>query len=274
MASEGISLHLGVNRVSPEHYGGYGGGWEGELQNCEQDAVDLQTISGDRGFAASALLTGAATTEAVRAAVTDAAESMRSGDIFVLTYSGYGGTVPDRNSDEHHQETTWVLYDRQMPEDELTSLLGLFESGVRVLVIDDSSIPGTVRRAMLTIDELVDSGEPRMKSLPPDVMAAAWRSNQAIYDQIQRSCTSHDKAVIEAAVLTVTGCLPDQTAEEGDRNGAFTDALLRAWDDGRFRGTYRTFVKKIAGLMRADQTPELSARGSGKSFVNERPLKI
>jgi hypothetical protein len=277
--AEGISLHVGVNRLDPGHYVGFGaaqhGRWEGSLRGCEHDANDLQALAATEGFAATTLLTEAGTAQAVATAVREAAATLDDGDMFVLTFSGYGGEVPDKNSDDHWRERTWALYDRQMPEDELTSFLAAFRPGVRVLVIDDASPSGTVRRDVLSfVERPFDDDAPRTRGLPADVTVETYRDNSAFYDELQRSCPSSDEAVIDAAVVTMTGFATGQLAAEGPRNGAFTQEFLRVWDGGRFQGNYRQFAKEIAALMPPTQTPQLAQRGSGKSYVDQRPLTL
>ena len=50
---------------------------------CDDDATDEQ-----------------ASAEAVQAAIAKAATGLASGDVFLLTYSGHGSQVPDKNGDE------------------------------------------------------------------------------------------------------------------------------------------------------------------------------
>ena len=61
---------------------------------------------------------------------------------------------------------------------------------------------------------------------------------------------------------------------DGPFNGAFTGALLRIWNFGHFKGTYRTFHRKIQRLLPATQQPNLMMYGSGKSFARQHPFKI
>jgi hypothetical protein len=262
--------------VDAGHYGGFAAGqptrWEGNLRGCEHDATDLQTVARDQGFTASALLGEAATVDAVSTGVTEAAASLKAGDLFVVTFSGYGGQVPDGNSEEHWYEHTWALYDRQLPEDELASLLTSFLSNVRVLVLDDSSSSGTVRRDVSSVEALF--GEPPTRALPAGIAMDTYRSNSAVYDGIQSAHVSGDRAAIQAGVIVITGFGENQLAGEGPRNGVFTDALLRVWDDGRFQGDYERFIQKVAALMPPTQIPQLTVRGSGAPFLSERPLTI
>ena len=146
--SKGTSIHIGLNRVDPVHYGG----WDGQLTACEFDAKDMRAIAHAQGFTTHMLLTTAARAGAVAKAMTQAAATLLGGDMLLLTYSGHGGQVPDTNHDEaDRQDETWVLYDRELVDDELYSLWARFKPGVRIVVISDSCHSGTVAREMATI---------------------------------------------------------------------------------------------------------------------------
>lgn len=111
MAKQGISLHLGLNRVDPVHYGG----WDGALTACEFDANDMRDLAKSRGFKPTVLLTPDATADAVQGAIWEAAKKLVAGDIFFFSYSGHGSQVPDGNKDEPDgQDETWVLFDREL----------------------------------------------------------------------------------------------------------------------------------------------------------------
>jgi metacaspase-1 len=277
--AEGFSLHLGLNRLDASHYAGFAGSgegrWEGSLAGCEQDAIDLEAITQAQEFTAATLLGDAATVQAVTDAVEERAASLTEGDLFVLTFSGYGGEVPDKNSDQQWRERTWALYDRQMPEDELISLLASFRPNVRLLVLDDSSVSGTVRRDVLSFVDLpLDDDAPRTRALPPDVASETYRSHSRLYDEIQGSHASGEEAAIPAAVVIISGCAEGQLAEDGSPNGFFTEALLRVWDNGGFSGDYRAFVREITARLPPTQSPVLAQRGSGKPFVRQRPFSL
>ena len=49
----GLSLHIGLNSVSPAHYGG----WSGDLSACEYDALDLCALAQSKGIKPTLLLT-------------------------------------------------------------------------------------------------------------------------------------------------------------------------------------------------------------------------
>ena len=47
--SRAMSLHIGLNSVSPKHYEG----WSGPLAACEFDANDMEAIAKSQGIAAN-----------------------------------------------------------------------------------------------------------------------------------------------------------------------------------------------------------------------------
>jgi hypothetical protein len=125
--TQGLALTIGLNSVDPAHYGG----WSGELRACEADAEDMAEIAKSRHFTVRTLLTKSATRTKVISEITQAATTLKSGDIFVLSYSGHGGQVPDLNGDEidDRMDETWCLYDGQLIDDETYHLLGKFVAG-------------------------------------------------------------------------------------------------------------------------------------------------
>src|SRR5437870_4630895 len=140
----GMSIHIGLNRLNPRHYDG----WDGKLDACEFDARDMEKLARGRGFKTSVLKTRSANSSAVTAAITKAADTLKQGDILLLTYSGHGGQVPDKNGDEGDGwDETRCLYDREFIDDELYALWGRFEEGVRIVLLSDSCHSGSVVRA-------------------------------------------------------------------------------------------------------------------------------
>ena len=76
-----LSLHIGLNGVSGDAYGG----WTGPLAACEFDASDMAAIAKDQGMRPTVLLTRKATRAAVLAAMRAASKALKSGDLFFLT---------------------------------------------------------------------------------------------------------------------------------------------------------------------------------------------
>ncbi len=278
---QAISIHVGLNEVDPAHYQG----WNGKLVACEFDANDMEKLADGRGFETHKLLTEAATAQALTSALEDAATRLDSGDMLLLTYSGHGGQVPDANGDEQDRmDETWVLYDRQMVDDELYSLLGKLKAGVRAAIFSDSCHSGTVARDALSLvgpDRVAasldgdSSGSPRMKGMPDEVVRSTYDANKEMYDEIQKSLPAFDKANIGASVILTSGCQDNQTSLDGDKNGLFTQTLLKVWDRGAFNSSYRTFRKRIAREMPPWQSPNLFIVGSpNQAFASQTPFTV
>lgn len=138
----GEALAIGLNRVDPAHYGG----WSGDLTGCGPDARDMDKIAKGAGLTSKTLLTAAPTRQAVLDEIASAASRLNTNDLFVLSYSGHGGQLPDSNNDDPDDglDETWCLFDGELIDDEIYTALSAFQPGVRVLVFSDSCHSGTV----------------------------------------------------------------------------------------------------------------------------------
>jgi len=265
----GIALHIGLNRVDPKHYQG----WDGQLVACEADAKDMSALAKKQGFKSpTMLLTEAATASAVSDAILGAAKTLKSGDLFFLTYSGHGGQVDDTNSEEaDRMDETWVCYDRQLVDDELYEMWGKFKAGVRIVVLSDSCHSGTVLREIPAFI----SGGPRIRAMPTTVARKVQKAHAKLYRQIQDQHRAAENAKVNASVLLVSGCMDNQTSRDGDRNGLFTGTLKTVWSGGKFKGGYRKLRDTIVSKMPSDQTPNYYFVGAANSkFEAQRPWTI
>ena len=269
--SQGISVHIGLNRVDPAQYEG----WDGQLAACEADAKDMRDLAKKQKFKSSTLLlTKAATAQAVTDAILGAAKTLKAGDLFLLSYSGHGGQVNDTNGDEKdpgRMDETWVCYDRQLIDDELYALWGKFKAGVRILVLSDSCHSGTVTRAVPAFV----SGGPRVRAMPLTVVRAVQAAHARLYKGIQDAHPAAEKTRVKASVLLISGCMDNQFSQDGDRNGLFTGTLKKVWNGGKFRNGHRKFRDVIVSIMPPDQTPNYSAVGTGTAaFEAQTPFTI
>lgn len=275
------SIHIGLNSVDPDHYDG----WDGALMACEFDADDMQKLAKSRRFKPTKLLTHEATADAVTAAIEKAANDLSEGDFLFVTYSGHGGQVPDKNGEDEPDRTdeTWVLYDRQLVDDELYALWAKFKPGVRIFVLSDSCHSGSVLRNIDDRDavpnvvanrETAAAQSPRRRALPLDVMVKTYRAHADEYDAIQDALPSSANADVGAGVLLISGCQDDQLSMDGMSNGLFTETLLGVWDKGRWKGNYSSFHQAIIGKMPQEQQPNLMQVGAKDSgFGDEDPLQ-
>ena len=286
-----LSLHLGLNGVSAAAYSG----WDGPLAACEFDAKDMAALAKGQGMTPTVLLTKKATRAALLAGMRAAAKALKDGDLFFMSYSGHGGQMPDTNGDEaDKKDETWCLYDGQLIDDELYFELSRFAAGVRILVLSDSCHSGTVTREMPPPPP--PPGQ-RAKMMPDAVGRRVYAEHRAFYDRLQagvaaaarKAYVDPDAALAQVgaaaqatqlvgrfkpAVLLISGCQDNQTSMDGDHNGAFTEALLKVWNHGQFKGDYSAFHARIRAAMPASQSPNLFVLGSAAAFVKQAPFSV
>lgn len=280
--ARGMSLHVGLNAVDPAHYDG----WDGALTACEFDANDMESLAQSRGFQTTKLLTGDATADAILNGIGSAASELESGDIFLVTYSGHGGQVPDGDDEEtDRSDETWVAFDRQIVDDELYDLWAKFKPGVRIFVLSDSCHSGSVNKG-ITDDDVPDpvataekaaQQEPRFRALPRDKMIATYRKNKELYDGIQKRVAGSESSASElgATALLISGCQDDQLSLDGFSNGRFTEELKKVWADGAWQGSYPAFHQAIVDGMPDDQTPNYNPVGAANpDFEQQNPFTV
>ncbi len=279
----GNSIHIGLNSVDPSRYNG----WDGQLSGCINDARDMQTIASGLGYTTTLMTDSQATAANVMRAIGQAAQALVSGDILMLTYSGHGGQVNDANGDESDgQDETWVLWDRMVLDDELFSLWSQFSAGVRIVMLSDSCHSGTVARMQaydrMLSTEAIATQYRRLRDRPPKFRLAPFNVVQEIYERdrslyyepAQWSSVSERSQVV-ASLILISGCQDNQLSADGDRNGLFTETLLRVWDSGNFRGNYAAFHSAITDQMPATQTPNLLRLGAAAdAFDQQKPFTI
>ncbi|NUZ04275.1 caspase family protein [Piscinibacter koreensis] len=289
---QALSLHIGLNAVSPAAYAG----WSGPLAACEFDANDMAAIATSKGMKATTLLTRRATRDAVLKAMRAASSTLGAGDFFFLTYSGHGGQIPDVSGEEvDKKDETWCLFDGQLIDDELYLELSRFKAGVRVLVLSDSCHSGTVTRNAMMPVKTEPSQRPKL--MPPAVAMRTYRDHQAFYDGLQLDVAKAagdrpvdpDSALAQVAVsnrlgaivkqfapavVLISGCQDNQTSMDGEHNGAFTEQLLAVWEQGRFKGNYASLHARIRSRLPPTQSPNLFALGDAAAFLAQAPFTV
>lgn len=269
---QGLSVCIGINSVDPHHYQG----WPGFLRACEYDAKDMAEIAETKGFKVNKLITKEATRQNLIENIKNAAQTLKSGDIFLLTYSGHGGQIRDDSGDEWDDalDETWCLYDGQILDDELYTLWETFAPGVRILVFSDSCHSGTVIKGGPSgIDTL--NSIPRL--MPSDVAPVVYMKNKNFYNKILKAHKNKKRmdVTIKATILLISGCQDNQTSEDGFFNGLFTSRLKKVWNNGKFKGDYRKFHGQIVKKMPPYQSPNYVTLGeANKEFEGQMPFTI
>jgi hypothetical protein len=192
-------------------------------------------------------------------------------------------------------DETWCLFDGELIDDEVFLALSRFAAGVRIFVLSDSCHSGTVTRARVP-EGATPGGRSRM--MPPAVAMRTYREHQPFYDKLQRDVAKAagiaatpdpDSALArivvsrrltaiakrcKASVILISGCQDNQTSMDGDHNGAFTEQLLRVWDDGSFDGNYALLHAAIKARMPRTQVPNLFTLGRAGKFLAARPFTV
>jgi hypothetical protein len=278
---KGISLHIGLNKVDPHHYGG----WDGQLAGCINDAHDMQAMADKLGYTSTILLDEQATARKVSSAISRIAGKMAAGDIFLMTYSGHGGQVPDLNGDEairdmgeiggeeDEYDETWVLYDRQLVDDELWALWSKFPAKARIAVLSDSCHSGTVSREPMLVRD--GQAPPQSRRMPLDVEERTYQQNKATYDRIQKKIPPREANDVKATIALISGCQDNQTSADGQGNGLFTSRLMEVWNDGKFHGSIKALRAQTAARMPPFQTPNFYVVGArNPGYLRKRALVI
>jgi hypothetical protein len=285
-----ISIHIGLNYVSPDQFeGGWGsmgqGTSNGELLGCINDAQAMQRIANSLGYLSIPILNEEATADRIISEIGQAAYNLDENGILLITYSGHGAQMPDVNGDEPDgMNETWVTYDRQLIDDELYNLWSQFSSGARIVVLSDSCHSGTVTRnreymALAKSDAFPSrsrtrSGPPRFRVVPDEIAAANYQDNKQHYDALQFASGSRKRrGMMDAYILLISGCQDNQLSNDGDVNGLFTGTLINVWGNGAFTGSYQSFHQAILNQMPSWQTPNYFMVGTGNpGFEAQRPF--
>jgi Caspase domain/Putative peptidoglycan binding domain len=248
----GLSLHIGLNRVNNQAYGFN----VPDLAGCVNDANDMRDLAQAQGFRTRQLLDSAGTSTAIIAAVQEAARTLQSGDIFWISYSGHGSQVPDPSEPDQRSET-WVLYDRQLIDNELYALWSLFRPGVRVLVVSDSCHSGTVTREIQRLNtELSQATAQALGGAPSATLptALAVRLTLDLVAATSKMLQSAGHPAPTAAPTVVGGALTPLVAPDGATRSVVMPEQPRLlpladaeFDAARRAGLYREVVAAAAG---------------------------
>ena len=265
---KGVSVHIGLNVVDPGKYGG----WNGQLAGCINDANAMEAVASQLGYAAAdKLIDGEATAANVIEALEMAASQVEAGDTLLVTYSGHGGQVRDLNKDESsgprpdRKDETWVLFDRMVLDDELNVVWTSLPPGARVIVVSDSCHSGSVTREIGDV----------VRTMPADKNEAHVKANRALYQEIAASVSKDAASAVPAArVVLVSGCQDDEVSYDGKKNGAFTEALLKTWNKGKFKGTITELHQKTTGRLTRQHPNLFVIGGPDPTFDTAPALRI
>jgi metacaspase-1 len=250
-----------------------------DLRGCVNDVKNMRSVlTTYYGFANKdiAVLTDlAATTQAMKRAITKLVGGAKTGDTIVLHYSGHGSNVPDKDGDEadHRDEIlcpTDLDWKQPLTDDWLRTTFDRLKPGVRFTVIMDCCHSGTNTRAISPPDA---PRIPRYLPNPWDLMAE--ESGRPLRGKTRGTLRASSPAkrkysdAVEADIdeLLITGCRSTQTSADayisGSYNGALTYHLVKIIKASNGQVSYRELHARTIGLLkkgRYDQVPQLEGR--------------
>lgn len=255
--SHAVSIHVGVN----EPRSGSAFDMRARLVDSEAAAWRMAEMASQARYDSMLVLRGqTATVAAVKAALWNVSQLLADGDTLLVTFSGHGGQVKDRNDeDPDGSDESWSLHDGELLDDQLSGFWRLFNAGVRIVVVSESCYSGGMMRE-------VDEDELRRLALaaPPRRMRGepAWQQ-EAVVKTIGPAVVepSRDPGGVRATVLMLTASGETQPAEAG----LFTACLLEVWAGGAFVGSYRKLfdeVKERVMRIKSGQQPQIMMLGA------------
>lgn len=75
-------------------------------------------------------------------------------------------------------------------------------------------------------------------------------------------------------MILISGCQDNQTSMDGEHNGAFTEKLLKVWNQGAFQGNYGSFHARIRAALPPSQSPNLFTLGKAGVFLAQVPFTV
>lgn len=252
--NKGISLHIGVNRLSTKLYRS-----EAALFSPENDARAMAGIAEKEGYKSIQLLINEeATKDNFLRHFCGCISALEAGDTFLLTFSGHGGQQEDTDGDEPDgKDETWCFHDTRLVDDDLGRHWKEFKAGVRIIVISSSC-------------------HSRSALKPYPVALPFWQTPDAGKSKRQPVVYSYpDDPEILATILHISACDDRQQARDGENFSRFTGLLLDTWGNGRFTGTYEDLVRCInreAGYL---QKSGIALMGNKNAdLLNAIPFKL
>ncbi|NOT36423.1 MAG: caspase family protein [Saprospiraceae bacterium] len=216
-----LLLQIALNYVNPKNYSG----WEGKLEGCLHDAskmfdmlISLQKIE----IVDFCELTNEQATVANFTDLLKRFLTLTSAEKLIITYSGHGGQVKDRNKDETDGlDETFCLYDGQVIDDDIYKMINAYGSiNKEVILFVDSCHSGTISRAeRLGFLTLTQVDKDLNKKICPRDISLLSRSH-SIFKKSRISQKDN-----KIPLICFSACQEYQYSYDTPNGGLFTKAL-------------------------------------------------
>lgn len=257
---EKLALCIGIN--------GYPFG--AELAGCVNDALDWTELLASRGYEiVDQLLDQEATGDEIRDWVLWLTQYLGRGDQLVITFSGHGTWMPDRNGDEPDLRDEAIcpvdLENGPILDDWLWNTFGQAHPQSKTIFISDSCHSGTVTRMAGG-----RGGGTRVRFLPPAFYLGDKKAER-VAKELPATVAPTRAAVKEIPMaLTLSGCADAEYSYDayfGNRpNGAFTRAAVDALAPGATYSQWHTAMRKKLPSMTYPQTPQITGLTAQKRW--------
>jgi len=245
-------------------------GTSNDLSGCVNDAKDWSHELTQRGFKVQQLVDKAATRAAMINSISSLIQTGNKGDTIVITYSGHGTWVPDKNGDEPDgRDEALCPYDLStsgaLLDDDIHAIFQERPAGMRIILISDSCHSGSVTRGK---EEDLDPGLPRVRFMPLE----AWMPQADLPPAQLRVAIPRGGFTRTGGDLLLAGCQDTEyswdTNFKGRPNGAFTYYALKALREAKPK-TYEAWFQTIRTYLpstRLPQSPQLFGTRTARRF--------
>jgi hypothetical protein len=198
----------------------------------------------------------------------------RSGDVAVLTYSGHGTSVPDRDSDEiDNRDEALYAHDGVLLDDELRKAITRLPSGVMLTLIIDACHSGTITREVLErsarMDEDVENCPLRERYMPPPEELTTGVRGLTVDLPVRQRFAYPESGMNE---ILLTACNANEKSRETVINGANhgimtakTIRILHERPDQTYLDLHRA-LRRVLPSRLSQQSPQLEGKAEHKAF--------
>ena len=231
-----VGINIGLLYVDKKAYG-----TDASCPGCDHDAVALNRILRKCGFTTKLFLNNEATWYNIKTTLAKYASELESGDLLVITAAGHGGQVRDTNGDETDGlDETWLLYDKEVPDDEILETIKKFKSGVRIVLINDQChSEGNFRSFVRGVQQAVSFGH--------------WGKREG-HPLVSEEGDGQVSVVEESgpSLIQFAGCRENNVSYGSSTGGEWTSALVSAFNPEL---SWREWFDKAARIPRK-QAPQ------------------
>jgi len=243
-------------------------GSSNDLKGCVNDARNWASLLKDIfGFYIEKLMLDKG---AKKALVINAMKNLLAGsvagDVRVVTYSGHGTNVRDKNGDEADgRDEAWCLYDGNLIDDDIKDIIATLPNGVKLTIICDSCHSGTVTRAFMGTFDNEEYAKPRY--MPPEDDIEAFAISEL---PLKRSVFEPRNGMNE---ILISGCKSTEYSYDARINGQATGAFSYYAIDILRKNpkiTYEDFYKLLSKQLPSQsypQTPQLEGSETNKKAI-------